>query len=96
MSEMIERVAEAIAKAMVAENGELEILDINGKNILVVDDYNNRASDCRIIARAAIEAMREPTDAEIDAAYYNEQGDLTHREIKSAWKSVIKATLDDK
>lgn len=65
--EMIERVAKAIASAIVAQNHMLE-LDEDGCGYF--DDYDNKDYDCRPVAVAAIAAMREPTKEMIDPGYH--------------------------
>ena len=61
MSEMVERVARALAKKMrnsaTVDNGDL--------GHVIVDDL----FDMRYVARAAIAAMREPTEAMLDAGW---------------------------
>jgi hypothetical protein len=75
-AEMVERVARAIY--MVAPIGVRDWVDAPA----------SVREDCLVCARAAIEAMREPTDAMIDAG-----GAATPR---IAWRAMIDAALDEK
>ncbi|WNV09937.1 hypothetical protein [Tardiphaga sp. 709] len=78
MSEMIERVAKAIYDAFAT-----------------VGDYENPTKeDIKNAARAAIEAMREPTEA-MDAAAYAADGTNMPLAItyKEAWQAMIDAAL---
>ena len=61
MSEMVERVATAIGNRL--------RYDSNGECLLIPTD-----DQCRDIARAAIEAMREPTRKMINAAWNHRLG----------------------
>lgn len=72
MSEMVERVARAIAEARFGIGCPVD-------------------GDDRIAARAAIEAMREPTDAMVDAAYGRER---TGTE-RGNWRAMIDAALTE-
>ncbi len=45
------------------------------------------------MTRAAIEAMREPTDAMIKAAYEN--GDLVNYPAEDAWQAMIEKALEE-
>ena len=81
MSEMIERVARALA---IADGMHPEAVS-NGEDAvpvwtLYVDD-----------ARAAIEAMREPTDVMVDAGYAVTVDDETE-----VWQAMIDAALSQK
>lgn len=62
MSEMVERVAQAIGKAAVDDSRGKWTLDWPH----LCDEDSNAAVDLRLIARAAIEAMREPTDEKFE------------------------------
>ncbi len=79
MSEMIERVAEAIRKIELSQPGAGGL-----KGSLHLAGYASRE-----IARAAIEAMREPTE-EMVAKVVGLDGVVTSR---SAWRAMIDAAL---
>ncbi len=77
MSEMVERVARAMAQ-LVTEPGE---------------HLGSRMVHCAVLARAAIAAMREPTDQQRNAYY-----ELSHRTevmIDAHWERAIDAALRD-
>lgn len=84
MTDMVTRVAEAIARKL-QDEGVLDVygVDLNG------------------IARAAIEAMREPTKAMLDAVSEEEerQGYVAaayeSMDAESAWPVMIDAALKD-
>lgn len=76
MGEMVDRVARAIAMAEAT--------------IMLGGDKTKEAPDPRAIARAAIEAMREPTQDMIDACDINIP---TEGEIVGVWDSMISAAL---
>lgn len=73
MSEMVERVAEALAKS---------------------DKYT---SDYTALARAAIEAMREPTEGMTNAAFNIELWDQPINEhcAQDVWQTMIDAALQE-
>lgn len=47
-----------------------------------------------IYARAAIQALCDPGDGDVDEAYWHEKGELTRPEIKRAWKAMLDAALE--
>ena len=90
MSEMIERVARTI--------GEAAEKDCPGKfefewPFLCCNDANG-AFDLRVVARRAIEAMREPTEEMLRRA--TSESDLAEFEINNAWEDMIDAALSSK
>ena len=76
MSEMVERVGEALRK---------ECLSIFGST------WNN--DNAWRLARAAIEAMREPTQEMVDAV---DLGIPTEGQIFNTWREMIDAALNEK
>jgi hypothetical protein len=90
MNEMIERVARAICVDEYEDPDEL--LDTNDP---VWTDYISRA-------RAAIEAMREPTDAMKEAGgngvcgIIQDVGDKSEKHFVRLWHCAIDAALEDK
>lgn len=78
MSEMVERVAEAVSKTIDGwQRGEFE-------------------GFCDVIARAAIEAMREPTEAMVKEGGFQVSATMTERDIaKDVWAEMINAALGD-
>ena len=88
MSEMADRVARALCAADQVQSCEGDSRCINGDQC-----------PYPVLARAAIEAMREPTEAMIDAAYFpaGESGDssVSRADAKETWRSMISAALDD-
>ena len=77
MSDMIERVRDAI---------EMAIHQAGGFEFMSADDGNS-------VARAAIEAMREPSDAMAEAIWH-ETGDPCWKEnAVKAWKAGIDEAL---
>ena len=89
MSEMIERVRAAILGAV----GDKVLLDEGGETL--IDGY----VDATAIARAAIEAMREPTEAmTAEGASCIDFHDLVSDEreideIASSWRAMIDTAL---
>ena len=81
MSEMVERVARAIAVDALRQNPMLEIMD---GGLGYYDDYDNKAYDCVEIARAAIEAMRLPTEAMTEAGAMQSGGATKEQAIEWA------------
>lgn len=61
MDSMVERVADAILKHLIAEGEYIKDL---GDGLIKIDSY----IDLGDIARAAIEAMREPTEDQVNAS----------------------------
>lgn len=80
-NEMVERVAKALYEATPFKETE-------GGYDAQSDLYRR---SCRLLARAAIEAMREPTDAMVDAAYGRER---TGTE-RGNWRAMIDAALTE-
>src|SRR5690606_4763846 len=71
MSEMVERVARAIALKMIHQNHMLELCVRDDCGAVgVYDEYDNKFYDCEELARASMGAMREPTDAMVDAGQW--------------------------
>lgn len=80
MSEMIERVAKAIDE----------------RDSVFIIPYGIRPSDLRLLARAAIEAMREPKPLEMApgvSAYANIEGSCRPVAFRAGWNAVISAAL---
>lgn len=86
---MVERLARSIAASFVSQNHMLE-LDEDGMGYS--NDYDNRWYDCRPAARAAIEAMREPTKAMIEAGEWRSDGECA---VSDAWEEMIDTALED-
>ncbi len=84
MSEMIERVARAIALAQL-DNDTRAVVDPN--TWPVAESYCD-------MARAAIEAMREPTDGQRNAYY--ELSHQTEIMMDAHWERAIDAALSEK
>jgi len=82
MSEMIERVAKAIRAQ----------IDAGPSYQITVDEY------MKILARAAIEAMREPTEAMRQSGFdhmdYDEYGSNADENNKRIAESVYRAMID--
>lgn len=85
MSEMIERVARKMA-------GQYMIDDGFGEDSRRGAEQGEMWKNFRASARAAIEAMREPTEAMIDAAYEH----ALDENAKGVWQDMIDAALTDK
>ncbi|HLX18470.1 MAG TPA: hypothetical protein VKS24_25055 [Bradyrhizobium sp.] len=89
MNEMVERVAEAIYKT-----------DPVGVRPWQDAPISNR-DDCLACARAAIAAMREPTEAMVEAGeaemyeHHEKPEDWTLENTKTAWMMMIDAALAD-
>jgi hypothetical protein len=83
MSEMVDKVAEAILDALPAFVGEGASDDP-----LMISYIDCEAVDLREIARAAIEAMREPTEQMVEAA-------SPPKGIAGGWSAMIDAALKD-
>lgn len=99
MSEMIERVARAIYDA---QNG------IDGDQVgdMLYTDHRIDGPDaetcraqvmrvCNYAARAAIAAMREPTEVMIEASNREWDGRMSYRS-SGAWQAMIDAALSEK
>ncbi len=94
MSEMIERVARAIVAGISAatkDNHDIVLSEEDGK--VLVDGW----CDYKVVARAAISAMREPTEAMIDAGKsqdcvpdWNDQASAGQH-----WAAMISAALKE-
>lgn len=85
MSEMIERVAKAIW-----DNSEKWVMNL-GKQWEDVPDYDLQKKAIRVQARAAIEAMREPTAEMVDEGYCEAGG--TDVQTDEVWRHMINAAL---
>lgn len=90
MTTMVEKIAKAIAKAAVEQNPMLQYFDDNGVGYF--DDYDNKNYDCIAIARSAIEAMMEPTDAMYGAA---NDAFVPPADASACWRSMIQAALKE-
>jgi len=87
MSEMIERVAEAIWDARIERGGP-------GRTLMPWPLYPE-ADWCRATARAAIEAMREPTEKMLEAGDLPGWDDyVTAGLSKEIWQAMIDAALN--
>lgn len=89
MSEMVDRVAKAIAKAICNQNAMLEL---DEDECGYFDDYDNKGYDCRVVARAAIEAMREPTRQMIEAGAIG-SGEDSEATATGSYEAMIAAAL---
>ena len=89
MTTMVEKMAKAIAKAAVKQNPMLEYFDDNG--IGYFDDYDNKNYDCIAIARAAIEALMEPTESMLDAGDAADGYDV----YVGVWTAMMQAALKE-
>ncbi|ANW00702.1 hypothetical protein [Bradyrhizobium icense] len=90
MSEMIERVARAIAVAIVSQSRSGATFD-EKPVLMIADEDSNSFWELMPVARAAIEAMRKPTQAMVDQF----EG---HKEQEAAafyWGWMIDAALKD-
>jgi hypothetical protein len=67
MSEMIARVAIAIDAELQRQDGRSEVVPLKGSN-LKIDYLDQGEVDFVLVARAAIEAMREPTEGKPPSA----------------------------
>jgi len=91
MSEMIERVARAIEDALTKEVAAIGgYMDSGGAQVVTVE----ASIDLSVIARAAIEAMRRPTEAMTDAGIEASvlEG-APHHTGAAAWDSMIDKAL---
>ena len=82
-TEMVERVARALYAATPfkqAEGGYHEQSDVYRRS-------------CLLLARAAIEAMREPTEAMVDAFVWYGHGKTIGDVARIGWQSMIDAAL---
>ncbi|MGV0879499.1 hypothetical protein V6767_20400 [Martelella sp. FLE1502] len=90
MTGMIERVARAIAGKM-HEDGDY---GMTGN-----DAYERRPEEFNALARAAIEAMREPTPAMCEAGETglaaNGVDDVNETDAPECWKAMITAALQE-
>lgn len=89
MSEMIERVAEAICRA---ENGEVGVNGCRECLLGYTAGVSAAPKNCLGVysatARAAIEAMREPTDAMMLAACH-----AGNEDMEASWRVAIDEAL---
>ena len=90
MNEMVERVAQAIC-----ENLEPAFNTGTGAQRWTWDHIDEASKQClRTVARAGIAAMREPTEAMVDAADAATDHDILRDEhIRRAWSTMIDVTL---
>jgi hypothetical protein len=95
MSEMVERVARALHAqyhgAMMA-GGAAETAEVAWKRADASGDHDQWRAE----ARAAIEAMREPTDAMIEAAVTADAAEPIHfgaHEAIAMWRAMIDAAV---
>ena len=65
------------------------MLDKVAMAIMEVDPFSLNERQCRAFARAAVEAMREPTDAMVDAGEIYSDGNAAWR----GWQAMIDAAL---
>ena len=91
-NEMIERVAKAIYDAHVSRQPRPADWLSWGELIAQGHQGRHRVEDTRALARAAIEAMREPSEAMIDAGYeYKGRGNTT----EAVWRAMVAAALQE-
>ena len=84
MSEIVERVAKALAGAIHGEAGA-RAWPWKNYSSLPLD-----ADDVRYMARAAIAAMREPTDLMFSVGRHGPKGDILYdRDCGDAWRDMI-------
>lgn len=88
MSEIVERVARAIDPVAFIKLEASEKLKWEKR----VNIYRNRVGDARKLARAAIEAMREPTTAMLAAAQTAWLADPAKRS-STLWQAMIDGAL---
>lgn len=84
VSKMVERVAMAMTSLAVAGGYKTrwEVMDDEGREA------------ARALARAAIDAMREPTDEMVNAAYSGSDFQAaSESDIRSGWRSMINEAL---
>lgn len=85
MTDMIERVAMAMYSSTGLEFGLQEEWK---------DRHDKAKDEWRHLARAAIAAMREPTETMIDAGS-KEQRNILSKPIEGIWAAIIDAALGD-
>jgi hypothetical protein len=85
---MIERVARAMTEDFV--NDQLDNIEINPRRY-ADDNWKSYAS----MARAAIEAMREPTDEMVDAGRIARMNVAGGYDGPSGWEAMIDAALKE-
>lgn len=102
MSEMVERVARAIATELGADLDTAFADKTEWTNMRGTDaagrwrDINEPfKSDYLAAARAAIEAMREPTGGMLKAGFKNTLNDAFDTEVSYIWQAMIDAALGD-
>jgi hypothetical protein len=86
MSEMVERAAEAICDAEF------------GPGMWAIPAHEQKFRDLyRVRARAAIEAMREPTDDMVDEGWRAKRAEIhdTAPEPRDAYRAMIDAALEE-
>lgn len=91
MSEMIERVARTVFDAFPSR-------DLDGRTIGWDDgtvSSDGKRRDALAFARVAIEAMREPTQAMLDAVTaYDQQEPFSDATMRSVYQEMIGTALD--
>lgn len=92
MSEIVERVARAMAAAITKQPRSGATFD-KTPSLMIADDDSNSFWELLPVARAAIEAMREPTQDMTDAAVSSPIGDDEADGHNEAWRSMIDAAL---
>lgn len=90
---MVDKIAKAIARAAVEQNHMLQYFEDNG--IGYFDDYDNKNYDCIAIARAAIEAMLDPTEAMLDAGWATTSKHVVDGRPEEIWPAMIQAALKE-
>lgn len=89
MSEMVDRVARAIGAECVKTNPRK--FSVNWPWLDISD--GDAALDLPTVASAAIEAMREPTEAMVEASNREWDGRMSHRS-SGAWQAMIDKALE--
>ena len=85
MDEMIERVARAMFAAQWDAQDRPEEFDLNSEGFKAI---------YWAAARAAVAAMREPTDDMVRAAHLKAEG-MTSAGFADVWRAMIDVVLDD-
>lgn len=92
---MTESMIEKIAKALVVQQYGERVLEFWPDRLsFTVSGPPFHADEYRDMARAAIEAMREPTEAMVASA--SDNLDDEEHAIRCAWQAMIDATLSEK
>lgn len=98
MSEVIERIACAIASDLKAQaDASRGLIFVNPRAMEVLDGVTlDGVFDLLTVARAAIEAIRKPTDAMIQRGWQDGAGGWGEgEEIPDIWRAMIDAALGD-